>query len=59
MLLLLVASFVVFLLQWPGQSGGQEKPAPLYMFEPEDDLFETYGTAPGTIINRRAIRLIT
>ena len=32
-----------------GPSEGQEKPAPLYMFEPEDDLFENYGAASGTV----------
>ena len=52
-MLLLVASFVVFLLhpaRGPSHSGGQEK-APLYLFEPEIDLSDNYGTASGILIN--------
>ena len=39
---------MVFLLQC-GLSGGQEK-APLYMFEPENDLRENYGAASGIVV---------
>ena len=45
MLLLLMARLVVLLLQC-GPSEGQEK-APLYLFEPEIDLSQNYGTASG------------
>ena len=45
LLLFVAARLVVFLLQC-GPSRGQEK-APLYMFEPENDLLENYGTASG------------
>ena len=44
----LLVSYVVLLFVQCGPSGGQEK-APLYIFEPENDLFENYDAASGIV----------